>query len=670
MQVQVVHETRTRLRMKLPSRAAVSGARVPLELMAGVANARASERARSLVVTYDGRASTRRALLDLLAALPEQRPGAEDLPERHGEALPLAASAVATALTPLLPPVLRPPAALGLVVGHALAEWREGTDPMATALDGIAMAMNAMTGHPATATLSVLLAGVAERRRGHMLAQTDSLLGHLAPPSAPTVEVQRDGLAVPVALADVQVGDEVLLREGAIVPADGIVVAGRVDVTTAPLSAVPIESAEIGQRLAAGARIVNGESALRVERSVERSRAERLRAHVRHALRLRDTPGALTPDLDRVIALPFTAAGLVLGLTGDAARTAQMLQADPQAGISLAQPLAREAALYVLARHGALLSGLESIDRLASATTVAFEDVGVLADAYWRIDRIDLASSDTTEGDVRRWLARLAGHDRPALLEAGLADEQVVRWRAHGVVLHEPPRVLHVGGAALIERVWKLSLPEPDRRALVRRLGVVHEGRLLATLHLGCRLRPHVAAHLAHLRRSGVRRIAVFCEDAGAQPAAALEAIGADAVVCASRLAQRDWLADVMARGERVVLVHTGLRDLLPPGGLSLCPVDADAGAHGVLLGEPLPSLLAARQLSRRIRRELRWRFGRSMTANAALMMTSALQWLPPWSTAALKYASALLLLEQSARLALLRTPLPQPVSTSTTDED
>lgn len=661
MQAQVLHETRTRLRLRMPPSADLDGARVSLELLSGIVSARASAPTRSVVVDYDGRAPTRQALLDLLAGLPKQPPEADELPQRRGEALPLAASSVVAALTPLLPPLLRPPVALALVAGHALAAWRDGRDITATALDSVAMATNALTGHPLTATTSVLLAGVAEHRRGRMLAQTDSLLGHFAPATAATIEVERDGHAVPLALSDVQVGDQVLLRAGAVVPVDGIVVAGRVDVTLAALADAPVQRFATGQRLAAGGRVVDGEAALRVERISAHSRAERLRAHVRHALRTRDRPGALAPDLDRLLALPVTAAGLVLALTGDASRTAQMLQADPQVGIALAQPLAREAALYALARHGALMSGLESIDRLASATTIVFEDVGVLTEPHWRVDRIEIVAPETSESDVRRWLARLAGHEQPALLDAGLHDEQVVSWRAHGAVLHEPPRVLHIGGAALLERVWKLPLREPDRRGLVRRLGVVHDGRLLATVYLGCRLRPGVAEQLERLRAAGMRRIAVFGEDAGAQPAAALGEIGADAVVCDSRAAQRDWLADAVARGERVALVHTGLRDLLPPGGLSLCPVDADAGAHGVLLGEPLPSLLAARALSSRIRRELRWRFGRSVVLNAGLMTASALQWLPPWSTALLKYGSALLLLEESARLALLRTEVPTP---------
>jgi hypothetical protein len=650
----IAHETSTRLRLRVPPRTDLAAARVSLELLPGVADARASARTRSLVVRYDGRQLTRQSVIDLLTAMPARGPQPAELPQRAGATLPLPASALAAALTPLLPAVARPPVALALVAGHALAAWRDGADLVATALDGVATATNALTGHPATATLSVLLSGLAEQRRGRMLAQTDQLLGRLAPAPAAEVQIERGGRAVPVPLADVRVGDQILLRPGAPVPADGIVVAGHVDVTSSPLAHAPLHAVRAGQRLASGASVVAGEAALRVERPAARSRAERLRAHVRHALNARDTPSALTPDLERLLALPVTAAGLVLALTGDAGRTGRMLQADPQMGISLAQPLAREAALYALARHGALLSGLDAVNRLATATTFAFEDVAVLTESLWWIDRIDLVARDTSEADVRRWIAHLAGLGDPALLAAGLRDEQVANWRAHGAVMHEPPRVLHIAGAALLERVWTLSLPEPDRRNLVRRLGIVHEGTLLATVYLGCRVRADTAEQLKRLRALGVRCIAVFAEDPGAQPAAALNEIGADVVVGASRSAQREWLADAAARGERVTLVHTGLRDLLPPGGLSLCPVDADAGAHGVLLGDPLPSLIAARSLAHTVRRSLRWRFGRAVAVNAGLMTASALQLMAPWSSTLLKHGLALLLLDESARLATL----------------
>jgi len=649
----IVHETATRIRFRLAPGSDTAQTRVGLEMLRGVRSVRISPAAHSVTLTYDGRQATRRAIVELTTTLAHRGAGVE-LPRRGDETLPLEAPLLAASLAPLLPPPARSALALGLLAGKAFTAWKKDADITAAALDSVALATTALTGHPLTATTSLLMGAVAERRRNVMLRETDQLLAHLAPTPGPSYEIERGSRSMTIGAGDLQAGDLAWLGSGATIPADGIVLEGEAE-TSAPLLA---ESAccrvQRGARLRSGVRVLTGRVLLRVERQPKRSRSARLRDHVRHVLRTRDAPGPLTPDLERLVALPMTAAGLVLALTGDTARTAAMLQADPQTGISLAQPVAREAALYATARHGALLSGLESLDRLATATTFAFEDVGVLAEPYWFVERVIPQAPEFAEANARRWLSKLAGHSDDGLLEAGLPDEQVAAWREHGALLRAEGRVLHIGGAVLVAQTWGLPLPEPDRRSLVRRLGIVEDGRLLATVHLACRLRPEVSAQLAELRALGVRRIAVFTEDPTAQPALALTQIGADVVVSQDRQTQERWLDSAVEHGERVALVHTGLRDLLPPGGLSLCPVDSEAGAHGVLLGEPLPSLLAARQAAIAVRRALRRQFGRAVTLNAGLMIAAAMRWMPPIAIASIKHGLAFILLEESARLARL----------------
>lgn len=656
----VVHETATRIRLRLTPGSDFAQARVALELLHGVREVRVSAAARSVTLTYDGRTTTRHAIIEAMATQP-QREGGVELPRRGDESIALEASLLAAALAPLLPPPARSAVALTLLAGKAFGAWKRGADITAMALDSVALATTALTGHPLTATTSLLMGAVAERRRNLMLRETDRLLAHLAPTPGRSYEIERGGLQLNLESGDLEVGDQAWLGRGATVPADGIVVDGDAEISAPLLAESATWNARRGTRLTSGTRVLGGSVQLRIERPPARSRNARMHDHVRHVLRTRDAPGPLTPDLERLLAVPMTAAGLVLALTGDTARTAAMLQADPQTGISLAQPVAREAALFATARHGALLSGLDSLDRLATATTFAFEDVGVLAEPYWHIEHVILHDSDIGELQVRHWLARLAGHADDSLLDAGLPDEQLAAWREHGVLLRVYERVLHIGGAVLVAQTWGLPLPEPDRRSLVRRLGIVEAGRLLATVHLGCHLRPDLQAQLAELRLLGVRRIAVFTEDPTAQPALALTQIGADVVVSQDRQTQERWLDRAVERGERVALVHAGMRDLLPPGGLSLCPVDAEAGAHGVLLGDPLPSLLSARQAAISVRRALRRQFGRSVTLNAGLMIAAAMRWLPPIAIASIKHGLAFLLLEESARLARLDVSLRRP---------
>jgi cation transport ATPase len=658
---ELVHETATRLRLRFARGEQALAARAVVESLAGVTTVRASRAARSLVNGYDGRARTRARVLKVAAALPPRAPGLA-LPQRRGEVLPLELPLLAAALTPLLPPAARPAAALVLVAGRAWRSWQRGEDVTAAALDSVALISTALTGHPLTATLSLLMGSIAERGRNAALRATDTMLAGLAPALGERVEVLRAGQSLSLAPEEVEAGDRMRVEAGQFVVADAIVVDGRGEVIALPSEAGEPLARARGARLTAGTLVVAGALEVRAERAAANSRVAQLREHLRHLLRTRDAPGTLTPDLERLVAVPLTAAGLVLAMTGDAARTASMLQADPQLGISLAQPVAREAAVYATARSGLLLGGLESLDRLATADTFAFEDVGVIAEPFWRVVQVKVLRDDLDPTQVLDWLARLAGHDDPALIDAGFGDALVARWREHGALLRIGERLLHVAGARQIAQTWGLTLPEPDRRSLVRRLGVVEAGELLATVHLGCELRAGVAAHFARLRALGVRRIAIFTEDPTAQPALALTQLGADEVVSRDRAAQERWLARAAQRGERVALVHTGLRDLLPPGGLSLCPVDAESGAHGVLLGDPLASLAAARATAQRIRTRMRVQTGGSVSLNAALMVAAAMNWLPPIATAMIKHGIGLALLQQSSALARLRgAPPPVP---------
>jgi cation-transporting P-type ATPase C len=660
----LVHETSTRLRLRLPANADLDALHDVLLASPGVLSLRLAPAARSIVVGYDGRAATRREVLAqaerIAAAPPQERPT-----RASGAGLSLEAAMVAGALVPLLPPPLRPAAAVLLVGAKTVGALRSGAEPSGAILDAIALATTAMTGHPLTATTSVLVGAAAERWRDSLVDDTDRLLVQLTPPEASRYRVRRGASSSSRALmlesAQLQTGDCLRLAAGDVVPADGIVTEGAGLLADWLGNGEPV-AVRAGERVGSGERIARGALTLRVERPAAASRAARLRAHVRHALRSTETAGPLTPDLQRLVALPISAAGLVLALTGDTARTASMLQADPQYGLQLAHPVARAAAVYASARHGALMSGLDAIERLAAASTFAFEDVGVLAASTWHIDRVIAQDAYIDAAVAERWLLRLMGAAGGIEAAHGFPDERVAAWREHGAVLPLPdgpgaPRVLHFGGAQLLARTWGIELTEPDRRSLVRRLGIVQDGRLLATVHLGCRLRTGVKERFVALRAAGARRIAVFTEDPAAMPAAALTQLGADAVVSSDRAAQERWLDEAVARGERVALVHTGLRDILPPGGVSLCPVDAEAGAHGVLLGDPLAALLCARAEAQRLRRALRWQFGSSVTANSVLMVLAAMQAASPLAISALRHGFALLLLGSSARLARAGLP-------------
>lgn len=668
----VLHETSTRLRLRCPLEVDLAAAEAQLSSLPGIHRVRRSAPIRSLSVTYDGRRATRTALMRLLGHLAAHSdfvapgPRARRTPDRRGSVL---APALTAAAIPLLPRLLQVPAALALVGLRAAARSPTELKSAAFLLDTVSLGATALAGHPFTTATSVLLGAAGESWRNQLVQEADQLLAHLAPGLDESYPAHRGEQEVNLQPDALRAGDVLPLSAGQVVPADGIVIEGECDLRPLHPSSEDGSSANRGQRVASGERVIRGSIRLRVTRRASRSRLERMRGHVRHTIRTRDEANRITPALDRLTALPITAASLILSLTGDTTRSAAMLQADPQRGLLLAQPVAREASLYALARQGLLASGMEAVERLAEATTLAIEDIGIVTQPVWHLESVRVLSRQSSRQQVESWLAALGRVATPEAVKAGFPDAQVKDWLEHGAVIGDGGRTLHIAGPESLRRAWGIELP-PARAGLVRRrLGVVDGGRLLGIATLSCQLRDGLEERIAALRRLGFRRIAVFTEDSAAEPPETLQSLGADLVVSAGREAQGRWLDEAVEAGERVVLVHTGLRDLLPPGGLSLCPVEAEAGAHGVLLGDPLSSLASSRALARVIHTRLRLHFGVATVANAALMIASGLRLIPPIATTSLNHAFALFLLRNSMAPARLPQPAgptapPSPVMT------
>jgi cation transport ATPase len=665
----ILHETARRLRVRVAADADAEALCDSLADLPGVQSARVNKALRCAVVQHDGGARTREAVL---ARLRSAAPGSKQRASRQRRAAPEPAAwtpALLAAAVPVLPQGLRPGAALGVVAARVLTQAeRLRRDPAAVLLDAASLASLAVNGQPMVVSTSVLLRLLAEGLSARLVRQADRLLDHLLPTEAEQYTVLRerddDSPWSWWPLRSLRAGDRIRLFPGDVVPVDGCLVDGSAVLAPAAggAGARPVGP---GDHLAAGERLHEGTLELRAEADAASSRLERLRAQVRHAIGSRDPVGALAPGIERLLSLPLTASALVFGLTGDSARAAAMLQADPQQGLDLALPLAREAALFALARQGLLTAGLEAIERLATARTLVLQDTGVLACGRWTIAAVHTEAGGDTER-VRGWLAALADTPPEVLETASFPDRLVRQWVRHGALLRVGEHEVHLASRQRLQQVWGMS---PNDRAasstamgpLQRELSVVASGRVVARVMLASALRPEVLERLHELATLGFDRLAVFVEADGGnaeatEPETWGDQPGLERII--EGVGRRtDWLADAVRDGSPLVMVHTVLRDLVPPGSLSLTPTDADAGAHGLLLGDPLASLVTARRMTRLVHQHLRLQQGAANAVNAALMTAAALRWLPPIGTTLLHHGFALLLLLDSLRIEALDAP-------------
>ncbi len=258
----------------------------------------------------------------------------------------------------------------------------------------------------------VLLGKWLEARAKQQTLAAIHALERLRPASA---RVWRDGAEQQLPLAEVQVGDLVLVRPGERLPVDGVVDEGASQVDESLLSgeSLPVAKA-VGDRVTGGA--VNGEGLLRVRTTAVGAETTLARI-VRLVSSAQAGKAPIQRQVDRVAAVFVpVVAGLALltllgwgGWNGDWAsaliNAVSVLVIACPCALGLATPAAIMAGTGVAARHGILIKDAQALELAHGLHTVAFDKTGTL-----------------TEGRPRVVAAQpAAGHGRADLLAAAAA---------------------------------------------------------------------------------------------------------------------------------------------------------------------------------------------------------------------------------------------------------
>jgi hypothetical protein len=607
----LLHQSSRRLRVRYAAGPAIDFDSLATRLEGlGVDAVRVDALRRTVLVRDDGSLASRSAVLDVLTAPPMLARR-----RRHQAAAPSTtalSAGLALAMMPLLPPAGRAAltlATLGLrVLRHPP---RSGEDWRVL----LARAAQTIGGHPLAALGGLGLQALAERFGQAQEAEAARLLLELEPDGDSPCEVRTSGTWRPTRADALAPDDRIRLQPGMRVPTDLELRSGDLRVLP-PWHASgsrPISEPAPGSLIVAGSTILAGNGEASVRSTWAESSASHVRDQIAHLLRARRLPRSAPGEGP----LPLAVSAIVLGFTGDLARAGALLETDLDAGLALAAPLARDSAAWALARHGAVLADLDGLERLARADTLVIEDLGLVVEGEWRL------AASTLPGGRRRAQALLA-----VLLEPGAPR----RW-------HDRLVESLCQRGAMVESAgeWTLRadplVSTPGRRVFQ----VTRDGQPAGEIVLELAARPGLASFLARARAAGFHRIVRI-----AHPEAPRAIGGFDGCIRHRRSEVREALEDLAEGGNTLAVYGPSWRAQVPPGAVTLAPVDAEAPAHFLLLGDPAESLLAARALSMAIQRRERQRQDLVGVLNAALMSAAALRWLPPEASAVLHQAIAL----------------------------
>ena len=409
-----------------------------------------------------------------------------------------------------------------------------------------------------------------------------SALAELLPDDAEVV----DGDEVrTVSIADLRVGDVVLVRSGGRVPADGEIVDGEAEFDESMITGEsrPVAKGR-GQRVVAGT--VSTDSAIRVrvdavgddtalagiQRLVADAQASQGRAQV-----LADRFAALLFYVATGTGIVTFLAWWIAGDVGDAVvRTVTVLVIACPHALGLAIPLVISLSTAVSAQAGILVKDRLALERMRSLDTVLFDKTGTLtrgahvvtgsagADGHAEPDVLRLAAA--IEADSEHPLARAlvsAAAGRGPIPNA--SDFRSLTGR--GVQATVDGRPYAVGGPALLrERGARVpaELEAAVQEWMARGAAVLHllDGEsVIGAFALEDEARPEAREAVRELRSLGLD-VAMITGDARQVADAVARDLGIDEVFAEVLPEDKDQaVADLQARGAHVAMVGDGVND-------------------------------------------------------------------------------------------------------------
>ena len=414
------------------------------------------------------------------------------------------------------------------------------------------------------------------------LAQTTSALDSLAALLPDEAERVDGDAVVTVAPGDLRVGDVVLVRPGASVPADGRIVDGAAHVDEAMITgeSKPVRRG-VGDQVVAGT--VATDSGLRVE--VTATGDDTALAGIRRlvsdaqnsssrAQRIADKAAGLLFWFALGAAVITAIVWALMGEPGEAVvRTVTVLVIACPHALGLAIPLVVSIATERAARGGVLIKDRLALEQMRTVDTILFDKTGTLTMGEPAVTGVAggegfddgrvLALAAAAEADSEHPLARAivrAAADRglavPAATDFSSSPAVGVRATVEG-------RRVAVGGPYLLQEagVAALAEVEPWRSDGATILHVLVDDEVVGALKVADAVRPESREAVDALHAAGVS-VVMITGDARDVADAVARQLGIDRVFAGVRPEDKaSKVAELQAEGRTVAMVGDGVND-------------------------------------------------------------------------------------------------------------
>ncbi len=471
-----------------------------------------------------------------------------------------------------------------------------------------------------------------------------------------------------VPIAQVQPGDQVVVRVGGAIPVDGVVVDGEAMVNQSSLTG---ESVPIPKRLDspvyAGTIVEEGECVIEVKQASGQSRYDQIITMIEQSEQMKSASESKASNLaDKLV--PYTFAGSILSflITRNVVRALSVLMVDFSCALKLAMPLTVLSAMREAGKEHITVKGGKFLESVAHADTIVFDKTGTLTHACPKVARV-IPFCGYEEAEMLRLAACLEEHFPHSMANAVVEEarqrdlkheeyhSKVEYIVAHGIVSKVGDACVMIGSAHFVFEDEKCVIPQEEQEkfdslpAEYSHLYLTINHTLAAVICIVDPLREEASAVLRTLRRMGIEKTVMLTGDSQRTAAVIAQQVGVDefdAEVLPEDKA--NYVAELRKAGHTVIMVGDGINDspALSEADVGIAISDGAAIAQEIaditISGENLWELVRLRQISKEMMKRIRANYRFVLGFNSMLIALGVVGVLAPAASATLHNLSTL----------------------------
>ena len=448
-------------------------------------------------------------------------------------------------------------------------------------LDAVAISASILTGDYDTASSVMFLLSVGEileewthKKSVDDLARTMSL-------NVDKVWTLVQGEEVLLPLNEVEVGQEIIVRTGNMIPLDGKVSFGEAMVNQASMTgeSIPVRK-KIGSSAYAGTVVEEGECRIRVEKLAGSGRYDRIVKMIEESEKLKSATEDKASHLaDKLVPYSLGGAALTYLLTRNVTKALAFLMVDFSCALKLSMPVAVLSAMREAGKHKISVKGGKFMEAISEANTIVFDKTGTLTYAKPKVEDI-ITFKNSDENEMLRMAACLEEHYPHSMANAVVAEAEardlhhaerhskVEYVVAHGISsIYEGKHVL-IGSHHFIFDDEHCTVPKGEEEKLASippehsALYLAVDGELTTVILISDPLRKEAVGVIQDLKALGIDKVVMMTGDNKKTAHAVARMVGVDefqAEVLPEDKAS--FIKEEHRLGRKVIMVGDGIND-------------------------------------------------------------------------------------------------------------